>query len=425
VTTIQTHLLAPTSTELVARSRAHAQAIEVELARRQPPPAVYLPLEAPGRYKGARGGRGSGKSHYFAKKVIDRHVARETRTVCVREHQVTLEQSVKRLLEDKIKLFNLGNKFRVMDNRIEDVNGGIIIFQGMKDYTAESIKSLEGYHIAWVEEAQSLSQRSLELLRPTIREKDSEIWFSWNPSQPTDPVDAFLCSGSLPPGAIVVKSTWADNPFFPDVLRQEMEWDRSRDIETYDHVWGGDYEKHAEARVFRNWREEEFETPDDVTHYFGGDWGFSADPSVLVRCHVIGRQLRVDWEAWEIGCPIDRLPELFAAVPGSKDWPSIADCARPETIDYLQRHGYPKMEPAKKGPDSVKEGIIFLQGYDIVVHPRCVQTLKELRRYSYKVDRLTGIVTPTLQDKDNHVIDSLRYAVERLRKPPEPEFLNW
>jgi phage terminase large subunit len=122
---------------------------------------------------------------------------------------------------------------------------------------------------------------------------------------------------------------------------------------------------------------------------------------------------------------LDHIPQLFDTVPESRDWPSIADSARPETIAYLQRHGFPKLEAATKGKDSVKEGVIFLQGFDIVVHPRCKHTIDELTMYSFKKDPLTDIVTPILEDKKNHVIDSLRYAVEKIRAVPVDSEATW
>lgn len=382
-----------------------------------PLPSVFRPLLEPSRYKGIYGGRGGGKSHFFADQLIDNALTQEgLRVVCVREYQVSLEQSVKRLLEDKITEHGVGGEFRVLNTHIETPGDGIIIFQGMQSHTAESIKSLEGYHRAWVEEAQNLSQRSLDLLRPTIREAGSELWFSWNPRKASDPVNDLL-RPTPPPDSVVVRSNYYDNPFFPEVLRKEMEWDRQRDPDKYRHVWLGGYEERSEARVFKNWKEQEFETPSDVAFLYGADWGFSVDPSVLVRCFVRGRQLFIDHEAYEIGCEIDHLGRLFDKVPGSRAWSIVADSARPETISYLQRHGYPKMVAAVKGKDSVKEGVIFLQNFNIVVHPRCKHTIDELVNYSYKVDKKTEklVQPPTLEDKKNHVIDSLRYAVEKLR----------
>lgn len=356
--------------------------------------------------------------------------------MCVREFQISLEHSVKRLLEDKIKEYALTDKFRILTNHIETPKDGIIIFQGMKGHTAESIKSFEGYDGAWVEEAQMFSNTSLKLLRPTLRNDGSEMWFSWNPRFPTDPVDDMFRGNaprkpdekwSRPPDSILVKSNYSDNPLFPDVLRKEMEWDKGRDTELYEHVWEGEYEKHSEARVFKNWRIEEFEEPSnefgDEIFYYGGDWGYSVDPAVLVRLRIKGRTLFVHHEAYRIGCEIDHIPDLFDTVPGARSWPIIADSARPETISYLNRHGFPRLEAAKKGKDSVKEGIIFLQGYDIVVHPRCQHTIDELRHYSYRKDPQTDEILPILEDKKNHVIDSLRYAVEKLRAGNE--WVTW
>lgn len=393
-------------------------------------PRVFVPFLQPSRYKGSYGGRGSAKSHFFAELLLDYCISRPgTRAVCVREVQQSLEQSVKRLLEDKIETFKVQPHFRVMNTHIDTPGEGIIIFQGMSTQTRESIKSLEGYHIAWVEEAQSLSQRSLDLLRPTIRQEGSELWFSWNPRNPTDPVDALLRSKNPPPSSIVIRSMFRDNPWFPDVLRQEMLWDKQTDPEKYAHIWLGEYERHVEARVFKNWRVEEFDSPEGVVFYFGGDWGFSEDPTVLVRLFLKnegeifnGRELKrktlcIDYEAYQIGCEIDHTPSLFEKIPGSKTWTIVADSARPETISYLRRNGYPRIQPAVKGPDSLKEGIILLQGYDIVIHPRCVHTIDEFTMYSYKKDPLTDMVTPILEDKKNHVIDSVRYAVEPIRVP--------
>jgi len=301
----------------------------------------------------------------------------------------------------------------------------------MQNHTAESIKSLEGYDVAWVEEAQSLSERSLTLLRPTLRKDDSELWFSWNPRNATDPVDVLLRGKTKPPGSIVIPSTYRDNPWFPAVLRAEMEWDRKMDPEKYAHVWLGEYERHAESRVFKNWRVEDFDTPvgdpdkgiSTPYFYFGGDWGYSVDPTVLVRCYEVRppaparKRIYIDQEVYKIGCEIDHIPALFDTLGDkmARAWPIVADSARPETISYLQRHNYPRIEAAKKGKNSVKEGIIFLQGYDIIIHPRCIHTIDEFTMYSYKTDPLTGLVTPILEDKKNHVIDSVRYAVEKLR----------
>ncbi|OWJ64095.1 hypothetical protein BWR60_26595 [Inquilinus limosus] len=383
-------------------------------------------LLRPARYKAVHGGRGSGKSHAFAELLVRRCVeAAPLRAVCIREVQRSLDQSVKRLVEDKIQALGLGAAFRVQADRILGPRGGRIIFQGMQTHTAESIKSLEGYDVAWVEEAQALSWRSLDLLRPTIRKPGSELWFSWNPTRESDPVDKLFRGGPPPPDARVLEANWPDNPHFPEVLKAEMEWDRARDPDKHQHVWLGGYQKASEARVFRNWRVEAFETPPGAGFLLGADWGFAQDPTVLLRCFIEGRTLFVDHEAYRVGCEIDRTPELFDTVPGSRQLTIVADSARPETISYMQRHGFPDIRPAAKGGGSVEDGIAFLKAHDILVHPRCRHLADELAHYSHRVDPKSGEILSELEDRGNHAIDALRYAVEGRRRGSYDASLKW
>lgn len=205
---------------------------------------VFEPLLSPSRYKGAWGGRGSGKSWFFAGMLIEECLINPgTRAICIREVQKSLKESAKRLIEDQLKAWNLGEAqgFKVLVDRIETPGGGLIGFQGMQDHTAESVKSLENYRIAWVEEAQTLSARSLGLLRPTIRAEGSELWFSWNPTRKSDPVDMMLRGPEVPTGAAVVKANWSDNPWFPSVLEQERLDCIRTQPDQYGHIWEGDY----------------------------------------------------------------------------------------------------------------------------------------------------------------------------------------
>jgi phage terminase large subunit len=211
---------------------------------------VFKPLLQPSRYKGAYGGRGSGKSHFFGEAVVERCIMHPgSRIVCVREIQKTLAQSSKLLIETKIADLNVGDMFRILNDKIETPGGGLIIFQGMQDHTAESIKSLEGYHIAWIEEAQTLSARSLALLRPTIRTTGSEIWASWNPTRKVDAIDDFL-RNKKPEGAIVVRANWSDNPWFPAELEAERKLDYNLYPDRYAHIWEGEYATAFEGAYF-------------------------------------------------------------------------------------------------------------------------------------------------------------------------------
>jgi phage terminase large subunit len=337
-----------------------------------------------------------------------------TRAACVREVQKSLKHSVKLLVEDKIQKLGVSG-FEVLEAEIKTPGGGVIIFQGMQNHTADSIKSLEGFDIAWVEEAQSLSQRSLDLLRPTFRKAGSELWFSWNPAKPTDPVDVLLRGEKPPASSVVVEANWADNPWLPAELKDEQAEDLARDPDKWAHIWGGHYSLNSEARVFRNWKAEEFDSPSDAIFRFGADWGFAVDPTVLVRCHIDGRKLYVDYEAHGVGVEIDHLPALFDRVGGSRKFLIRADSARPETVSYMRRQGF-RITPALKGQGSLEDGIEFLKSFDIIVHPRCSKVIEELTLYAYKVDEHTGDILPMLEDKNNHTIDALRYALEELRR---------
>lgn len=407
----------------------------------------------PVRHRVAYGGRGASKTRSFATKLLLRGLSRVERVLCTREFQRSIRDSVHRVLVDEINRLGLGilgsGHYRVTDREITGANGTLFIFAGLHR-NENGIKSLEGVTIAWVEEAQTVSQSSIDSLTPTVRVEDSEIWWSYNPRFPDDPVDSMFRpkDGRPPPGTVLIPVNYYDNPYFPDVLKREMEYDRGRDPDKYQHKWRGAYLQRSEAKVFKNWKVRPFEVPEEAVIRSGADWGFAIDPSVLISCFIgswsgepwesdavadpDGRVLFVRWEAYEVGCQIDETPALFAGtddrvpphwenkrglpgVPEARRWKIIADSARPEIISYMGRRGF-HIEPAKKGPGSVEEGVTFLQTFDICVHPDCVHTQDELTFYSYKIDPRTNEVLPVLKDKDNNVIDALRYALENVRR---------
>lgn len=217
---------------------------------RIPTAKVLRPLLQPMRYKAIHGGRGSLKSHFFSTEACRYAVQKPGfRMVCVREVQKSLKESAKRLIEDKIKALKLGG-FHIWHDRIETPGGGVILFQGMQDHTAESIKSLENFDVAWSEEAQTTSTRSLEYLRPTIRAANSELWFSWNPRDTSDPVDKLFRGLNPPENSIVVKTTYEDNPWWPEVLEDERVYDLKFNRDRYAHIWLGDYEPVALGAIW-------------------------------------------------------------------------------------------------------------------------------------------------------------------------------
>ena len=399
---------------MVALARETAGGVTV---RAKFPRKLDFLLGKKARFKVVYGGRGGAKSWAIARALLIRGVNEPgLRVLCTRQVQSSMKESVHQLLKDQIELLGLGAKYRVLDDQIRGPGGTLFTFKGLSD--PDALKSTEGVDVCWIEEAHGVLEASWDKLEPTIRKPGSEIWAEWNPHLETDPVDVmFRGPHGPPPGSLVRRVNWDSNPFFPDVLKAELEFDRKRDPEKYAHVWLGEYSRNSEARVFRNWTVEDFETPPDVVHRFGADWGFSVDPTVLVRCHIVGRKLFVDYEAYQVGCEIDHTPALFDTVEGARKWTIRADSARPETVSYMQRKGF-KIVPAIKGPGSIEDGVAFLQSYRIVVHPRCKLTAAEMATYSYEVDKKTGEVLPLLEDKNNNAIDALRYALEGLRRAP-------
>lgn len=216
---------------------------------------VFAPLLQPARYKGAWGGRGSGKSHDRAEALVEDAVrfpgdaGEGIRAICAREIQKSLKDSAKYLIESKLSAFGLGEAegFKVFADCIRTPGDGLIVFQGLQDHTADSIKSFEGFHRFWGEEAHSITRRSIALVRPTIRWENkrlglkSELWFTWNPQRNSDAVDMLLRGENTPTDAIVVKASWRDNPWFPDVLEQERIDCLKNDPSQYEHIWEGGY----------------------------------------------------------------------------------------------------------------------------------------------------------------------------------------
>lgn len=372
-------------------------------------PDAFEYFNKPMRFKGAYGGRGSGKSWSIAALLVKLGELAPLKILCGREYQRSISDSVKSLLDNRIKALNLSHFYKSTNANIEGLNGTSFSFLGLR-HEPQKVKSFEGIDIFWGEEANTISHDSLDILIPTVRKEGSELWFTYNRRLVDEPVHQL----SRRENADFRKINYDQNPFFPDVLKKEMEFDKKYNFEKYLHIWEGEPQQTSEAQVFKGkYRIESFETPADAQFYYGADWGFSVDPSAVVRCFIDGRRLFIDQEAYKVGVEIQDLPEFFDQVPGTRSWKITADSARPETIRYMQRQGY-NVVPAKKGKDSVHDGVEFLKSFEIVCHERCHNAAYELGAYSYKTDRLTGDVLPVLEDKDNHTIDSLRYACESL-----------
>lgn len=388
-------------------------------------PKKLLFLFDPYRYKVAYGGRGGAKSWSFARALLVQAHSQKKLILCTREFQNSIADSVHRTLADQIDKLGLNHWFDVQKATITSLRtGSQFIFKGLR-HNVQEIKSTEGVDIVWVAEAQSTSEDSWKTLIPTIRAPRSEIWVEFNPVNADDPTYKRFVLQS-PPRACIQKVGWQDNAWLTPELDEERRYMLRVDPEAYDWVWEGHCQKISAAAIFRGKYEiESFDEPEKLDRvFYGADWGFANDPSVLIRCYIKDDCLYVSHEAYAVGVEIDDLPSLFAGgisgktgtiypgVPGARDWPIKADSARPETISYIRRKGF-SIDAAKKWNGSVEDGIAHLKGFrKIIVHERCVHTAQEMRLYSYKTDRRTKDILPVIEDMHNHCIDSLRYALD-------------
>lgn len=429
-------------------------------------PEKLAPILQPARYKGSHGGRGSAKSHTFAQLAVATNYSRPARGVCIREVQNTIKDSVKQLVSDKIKLLDLGSFFDPTLNEIRGANGSLMIFKGMQDYNSDNIKSLEGFDWAWVEEAQSLSERSLRLLRPTIRKPGSEIWCTWNPRWDSDAVDAFFRGPSKPKDGICIEMNWKDNPWFPEVLRQEMEQDYEADPEMADHVWGGNYEIVSEGAYYAKLIAQAQKEgrigffPHDPKRKVHTSWDIGVDDeSAIWFFQEDGTHVTVI-DYYEIsGEGADdiiaaALPEVFRAPPNddrfigwSKD-AALSELGRTEPFSY-ERHFLPHDVKSREwgagarsrvetlyalGVRNINKGAAVGPAERVTAvrrllplcrfhhTPRVEQGLKRLRRYRRKWNDALNSYTVPLHDENSHGADAFgEFAVNCGIYEPAPK----
>ncbi len=368
------------------------------------------------RYRGAYGGRGSAKSWQFARALLVHGVAQPLRILCAREYQASIRDSVHRVLADQIELLGLGNLYTIQESAILGSNGTEFLFKGLRRDIAQ-IKSTEGIDIAWVEEAEAVSDHSWRVLIPTIRKPGSEIWVSFNPALESDATyQRFVVK---PPERSMIRAvSYRDNPYFPAVLREEADALLRADPEAFAHVWGGKPWARSDAQVLAGkWRVAEF-TPGEGWQgpYFGADWGFAHDPTTLVRLWTHDGRLYLEHEAGGVQLDTDATVRAFDEVPDARRYVIRADSARPETIAEMKKRGF-RTEAAPKWSGSVQDGIQHLRSYtDIVIHPRCKRAIEEARLWRYKTDPRTEEVLPHLVAGNDHIWDAVRYALAPLIK---------
>ncbi len=216
-------------------------------------PKVFAPLwKAKTRYLAAYGGRGSAKSWDRATNMVFRHIMEPgLSSACIRDQQNSLEQSVFKLIVESADRLGVRSAIKpnTSDRYIQTPGNGIIIFRGLNEFNAENIKSLEGFDIAWMEEAQTIGQRAIDMLRPTIRKPGSQLWATWNPRLRSDPIDVMMRQDPrFADSRTVVEANWRDNPFRGNELEEERLLDLAGDEARYRHIWEGDYEAESDMQ---------------------------------------------------------------------------------------------------------------------------------------------------------------------------------
>lgn len=391
-----------------------------------PPKLIPVFSEPSSRYRGAYGGRGSGKTRTFALMTAVRgyQLAESGESgliLCAREFMNSLDESSLEEIKQAIASVDwLADYYEVGEKYVRTKNRRIrYVFSGL-NRNLDSIKSKAKILLAWVDEAEGVGEAAWRKLIPTVREEGSELWVTWNPELDGSATDKRFLKDP-PDDSIIVDMNYWDNPFFPDTLEQERLSDQRRlDPQTYSHIWEGSYLENSDKQVLSGKYEVREFTPgaDWDGPYHGLDWGFANDPTAAVRCWVHDECLWIEFEAGDVGLELDDTgPFLRSRIEGIEKYVVRADCARPESISHVKRRadGLPRLEAAPKWSGSVDDGIAHLRSYRrIIIHTRCTETAREARMYSYKVDRITGDVKPDVADAHNHYIDAIRYSLSPL-----------
>lgn len=389
---------------------------------------TFAPARGSVQYRVLHGGRGSGKSFGAAKMAAIWGYIDPLRVLCTREFQASIKESFHAELKAAIASEPwLEAHYDVGVDYLRGKNGTEFVFRGLR-HNVGSIKSLAKIDLTIVEEAEDVPEQSWLALEATVfRQPKSELWAIYNPRLNGSPVDLRFRKNP-PPNAIVTEVNYSDNPFFPAGLETLRKREQTRlDPSTYSHIWEGAYLENSDRQVFAGKIHVEAFEPGNVWSgpYYGGDFGFSQDPTSAVEVWIAGDDIYIRREAFKTGLELDDTSSFVtSAIPGFDREVSRWDNSRPESISHLKRHGLPRATACDKWPGSVEDGIAFLRSFRrIVIHPDCVNMQREARLYSYKVDRHTGDITTGIVDAHNHGWDAVRYAVGPMIRDKKEGFM--
>ena len=385
-------------------------------------------LFKPARYKVARGGRGSGKSWGFARAILLRCAQQQTRVLCTREIQKSIQQSVHQLLSDQIEALGLSGVFEILQTEIRGPHGSCIYFSGLSDVTATALKSFEGVDIAWCEEAQAISAKSWKTLTPTIRKEGSEIWVTYNPELESDPTHEMFVT-KPPPDCVSVLMNYSDNPYFPAVLEAERAHaEATMKVEDYGHTWLGQCKPAVEGAIYFNAMSATVaagrirEVPHDgalKTHVVF-DLGM-ADSMTMILMQKVASEIRVihyiegnqrtlaDYSAELKGLRLDDQPMNWGRVYFPHDGFHTRHQSGKDDATIMTSYGWTvekvPMAAVSSGIDRLRE--VFPRIY--FHKPRTERLIECLKRYRWNINSKTGEAVSPLHDEFSHGADAARY----------------
>lgn len=400
------------------------------------------------------GGRGSGKTFAVAGFVPFIMDMTSIDVLAAREFQNSIEQSSKKEIETAIASINLDDSFNITNREIyHKRTKSSAIFKGLWN-NVRSLKSISDIGLVWLEEGQTCTKETLEILLPSIRRPGNRIIVTMNPEQEHDYVfEEFIakCGSAGYTDRIAIQVNYNSNPYFTESLESDRQTSlqriitapnedaRLQAIADYCWIWLGHTKRIAGAAVLKRWEIRDFVAPEGVQFHHGADWSNGGqDPTAGVRCFEAEdesgmKSLWVDYEVHTNNTSLDELPELFDSIPTLKrenrapsapKWLIRADSSLPLAINKLKESGF-KCEAAVKAPNSVEDGLAHLNNYNrIYVHPRCKWSVKEFSGYKWKVDRMTGLILPVLAPGNDHIPDAIRYAVEHLSSKKSKGFFD-
>lgn len=387
-------------------------------------PAKLKPLFTPARYKEVHGGRGSGKSWGVGRTLISIGCNKPLRILCARETQKSIRDSVHRLLVDQIANMDVAHLYQIQQVQITGLNGTQFVFVGLSDLTADTIKSFEGFDIVWIEEAQTVSDRSWTILIPTIRKAGSEIWLTWNPELDTDPTWVRFIENA-PPDTIHIEMNWRDNPWFSEVLQLERQHD-AKTLKQYEYEWiwegkckpaisGAIYADEL-ANMFADGRVGQFPVSPNLPVFAVFDLGWNDKTAIIVFQRQISAlrivdyiedsHKTIDWYSGELRSKAYRVQELYLPHDGAHN--HLTGQSTQRALEELRwRVTVLPIKDVEEGIRQARMG--FRQLY---IDNRCARLVECLKRYRRVIPAGTQEAAKPMHDEFSHGADATRYMFQ-------------